>query len=56
MEAVLTVRNLINGRTWTAEDVGRALSPYALTTVMMTRFHIVEKVRRALGSEDLTAV
>jgi hypothetical protein len=51
VEAIMTVRNLTNGRTWTPEDVDRALSPYALTAVMMARFHIVEKVRRALGSE-----
>jgi hypothetical protein len=51
VETIMTVRNLTNGRTWTPEDVGRALSPYALTAVMMARFHIVEKVRRALGSE-----
>jgi hypothetical protein len=51
VEAIMTVRNLTNGRTWTPEDVDRALSPYALTSVMMARFHIVEKVRRALGSE-----
>ena len=51
VESIMTVRNLTNGRTWTPEDIGRALSPYALTTVMMARFHIVEKVRRALGSE-----
>jgi hypothetical protein len=51
VEAIMTVRNLTNGRTWTPQDIDRALSPYALTAVMMARFHIVEKVRRALGSE-----
>jgi hypothetical protein len=51
IESIMTVRNLTNGRTWTPEDVEKALSPYALTSVMMARFHIVEKVRRALGSE-----
>lgn len=51
IEAIMTVRNLTNGRTWTPVDIDRALSPYALTTVMMARFHIVEKVKRALGSE-----
>jgi hypothetical protein len=30
--------------------------PHALTTVTLTRFHIVEKVRRALGSEPLPAL
>jgi hypothetical protein len=51
VEAVMTVRNLINGRTWTPADIDRALSPYALTTVMMTRFHIVERVKRSLSSD-----
>ena len=51
VEAIMTVRNLVNGRTWTPEDIDRALSPYALTTAMMTRFHIVEKVKRSLNSD-----
>jgi hypothetical protein len=51
VETIMTVRNLTNGRTWTPEDLGKALHPCALTAVMMARFHIVEKVRRALGSE-----
>ena len=51
VEAVMTVRNLINGRTWTPADIDRALSPYALTTVMMARFHIVERVKRSLSSD-----
>jgi hypothetical protein len=51
VEAIMTVRNLTNGRTWTPIDVDRALSPYALTTVMMTRFHIVERVKRSLNSD-----
>ena len=51
VEAVMTVRNLINGRTWTPADIDRALSPHALTTVMMARFHIVERVKRSLSSD-----
>jgi hypothetical protein len=51
IEVIMTVRNLTNGRTWTPEDIDRALSPCALTTVMMARFHIIEKIKRALGSE-----
>ena len=34
-----------------AADIDRALSPHALTTVMMARFHIVERVKRALSSD-----
>jgi len=51
VEAIMTVRNLTNGRTWTPADIDRALSPYALTTVMMARFHIVERVKRSLNSD-----
>jgi hypothetical protein len=51
VEVIMTVRNLVNGRTWTPSDIDRALSAHALTSVMMARFHIVEKIRRSLGSE-----
>jgi hypothetical protein len=51
VEVVMTVRNLANGRTWTTKELENALSRYALTTVVMARFHVVEKVSRALGSE-----
>ena len=51
IEAIMTVRNLVNWRTWTPEDVDRALSPYALTTSLMARFHIVERVKRSLNSD-----
>jgi ethanolamine ammonia-lyase large subunit len=32
-------------------DIDRALSPHALTTVLATRFHIVERVKRSLNSD-----
>ncbi|WP_024341996.1 ATP-binding protein [Bradyrhizobium japonicum] len=51
VEAIMTVRNLTNGRTWTPADIDRALSAYSLTTVMMARFHIVERVKRSLSSD-----
>lgn len=51
IEAIVTVRNLVNGRTWTPEDIDRALSPHALTTSLMARFHIVERVKRSLNSD-----
>ncbi|MBS0304143.1 MAG: hypothetical protein JSR43_02000 [Proteobacteria bacterium] len=51
VESVMTVRNLANGRTWTAKEIADALSPYALTTVMMARFHVIERVKRQLGTE-----
>ena len=51
IEAIMTVRNLVNWRTWTPDDVDKALSPHALTTAMMARFHIVERVKRSLNSD-----
>lgn len=51
VEAVMTVRNLANGRTWTTKEIAEALSPYALTAVMMARFHVIERVKRQLGTE-----
>ena len=51
VEAVMTVRNLTNGRTWTPVDIDRALSSHALTSVMLNRFHIVERVKRSLNSD-----
>ena len=51
VEAIMTVRNLTNGRTWTPSDIDRALCGHALTTVMMARFHIVERVKRSLSSD-----
>jgi hypothetical protein len=51
VESIMTTRNLVNGRTWTPADIDRALSSYAPTTVMMARFHIVERVKRSLSSD-----
>jgi hypothetical protein len=51
IEVIMTVRNLANGRTWVMQDIAAALSPHALTSVTMARFHVVEKVRRSLGTE-----
>jgi len=51
IEAVVSTRNLVNGRTWTAEEIEKALSPVALTTLLMARFHIYERVKRHLASE-----
>jgi len=51
VEAVMTVRNLVTGTTWNPNDIDRALSPHALTTAMMVRYHIVEKVKRSLSTD-----
>jgi hypothetical protein len=51
VEAIVTVRNLTNGRTWTPSDSDRALCSHALTTVMITRFHVMERGKRSLSSD-----
>lgn len=51
VEAVMVVRNLINGRTWSRRDIQEALSPQALTAVVLNRFHLVERVKRSLNSD-----
>ena len=44
-------RNLANGRTWTTPEIERALSPHALTAVLLARFHVVGRVKRSLSSD-----
>jgi hypothetical protein len=51
IETIMTVRNLVNWRTWTPSDIEKALCPHALTTSLMARFHIVERVKRSLNSD-----
>lgn len=51
IEVVMVTRNLVNGRTWTRNELQHALSSHALTAVLTARFHIVEKVKRSLSSE-----
>lgn len=51
IEAVMTVRNLANGRTWTTVELAAALSPHALTSVLMARFNVIERVKRDLKTE-----
>jgi hypothetical protein len=51
IESVVSTRNLANGRTWTDQELERALSSEALTTLLMSRFHIFERVKRHLSTE-----
>lgn len=44
----MTVRNLVDGLTWTTTELEGALSPLALTTLLMARFHVFERVKRDL--------
>ena len=51
IEVVMTVRNLMNSRTWSRHDIEGALSSQALTAVVLARFHVVERVKRLLTSD-----
>jgi hypothetical protein len=51
IESVVSTRNLANGRTWTDQELERALSPEALTTLLLARFHVFERVKRHLSTE-----
>jgi hypothetical protein len=51
IEAVLGLRQLENGSTWTATSFDDALSPVALTAAFMAdRYHTLREVKRQAGS------
>jgi hypothetical protein len=51
IETVLGVLALNDSQRWTAEDIGRALSEEALTSAVMSRYHIDIAVKRTLGAK-----
>lgn len=51
LEIVLAVRALEGNSFWPKYQLESALSPEALTTALMGRFFIIERVRRTLGAE-----
>lgn len=51
LEIVLAVRGLHGNSFWTSEQLEKALSPEALTTALMGRYFVIERVRRVLRSE-----
>jgi hypothetical protein len=51
IETVLGVLALKDSKRWTSEDIGRALSEEALTSAVMSRYHIDLAVKRALGAK-----
>ncbi len=51
IESVLGVLALKDSQRWTAEDIARALSEEALTSAVMSRYHIDLAVKRALGAK-----
>lgn len=51
VETVLGVLALKDSQRWTVEDIGRALSEEALSSAVMSRYHIDVTVKRALGAK-----
>lgn len=51
LEVVMAVRGLQGNTLWSPADLESALSPEALTTAMMGRYFVIERVRRVLGSD-----
>jgi hypothetical protein len=51
LEIVTAVRALEGTSFWTPDELELALSPEALTTGLMGRYFVIERVRRVLGSE-----
>lgn len=51
LEIVMAVRSLEGNSFWDPGQLEAALSPEALTTALMGRYFVIERVRRVLGSE-----
>jgi hypothetical protein len=51
VETVLGVQGLINSKEWTPSDIDAAMSPEALTSAVMQRYHVLFAVKRELGSK-----
>jgi hypothetical protein len=51
LEVVLAVRSLEGNTFWPPDQLERALSAEALTTALMGRYFVIERVRRVLGSQ-----
>jgi hypothetical protein len=51
VETVIGVQALQNAPEWTSQDVEKALSEEALTSAVMSRYHVNNSVKRELGSK-----
>jgi hypothetical protein len=51
VETVLGIQALKDAKEWSVEDIEKALSEEALTTVVMQRYHINNNVKRELGAK-----
>jgi hypothetical protein len=50
VESVIGVQALKDSREWSIDDIAKALSEEALTTTVMQRYHVINSVKRELGS------
>jgi len=50
VETVIGLQSLINRKDWAQPDIDKALSEEALTGAVMQRYHIVNSVKREVGS------
>jgi hypothetical protein len=50
IESVLGVRSLEGTRSWSDDELERALSEEALTACVMPRYHVYNQIKRTLGS------
>jgi hypothetical protein len=51
VETVIGVHALRNSKEWSLQDVETALSEEALSSVVMPRYHVINSVKRELGSK-----
>ena len=51
METVIGVQQLKGSKEWTSEAIDKALSPEALTSAVMQRYHVYIACKRELGAK-----
>ncbi len=51
VETIIGVQGLMNRKDWTQANIDAALSQEALTTSVMQRYHVLNSVKRELGSK-----
>jgi hypothetical protein len=51
VETVIGIQGLMNRKDWTQSNIDAALSQEALTTSVMQRYHVLNSVKRELGSK-----
>jgi hypothetical protein len=51
VETVIGIQQLRGSKEWTREHVEKALSPEAMTSAVMQRYHVYVACRRELGAK-----